>query len=280
LSEAIRNPNRSGEIHSLLRNPYHHAVIVPGSAIKGAIRTALLSYFANLVDNSGLRSEVNLEKSHNRSYGREPNLNRAADLLERRILGPESDSVSAMQMLKVSDAEWSPQHVLISKASLEKLSRSSDQTGSMQIHFERLRCQADGAGQPPSCEITIRLNGDALRHPKVPLHRKLDWTTIADACNQFFAGRYNAEQTRFLTILKRSFPHENFPWRPDLRPGDILLRVGHHCHFDSLSVDELREGWNAHTKSPLRDIGNTRTLCELETTGSAPFGWTLLRRIS
>jgi CRISPR-associated protein Csm5 len=56
-----------------------------------------------------------------------------------------------------------------------------------------------------------------------------------------------------------------------------LLRVGHFSHFESLSVDELRKGYNIKKREPITDMGSTRTRCLMENGKPAmPFGWLML----
>ena len=60
----------------------------------------------------------------------------------------------------------------------------------------------------------------------------------------------------------------------------LLLRVGRFSHFESLSVDNLRQGWNVQARKSITE-GSSRTLCRCrpnpDGAGTAlPFGWLLL----
>ncbi len=271
VKRAVEEPHqRKGEIHALPRNPYTGDIIIPGSSIKGAIRTAVVSSLVN----SGERM-----LDHVRAELRATEKRRKAQRLEQVALGYQQGHTEEdpLRLLEVADASWPAAAVRIDRASLQKLGRSAEQTEGMQIHLERLVCQGDNLDLQPDCRVRIELNQRALGHRKVRelVRRPLGWDMLSGACTNFYIGRFNAEMQRFGSILSEGMRR----CYPDLKAGDILLRVGHHCHFDSLSVDNLREGWNAARKEPIYDIGSTRTLCELNGGGHAPFGWVLLRPV-
>jgi len=272
IARSVSEPARcKGEIHALPRNPYTGDVIVAGSAVKGAIRTAVLSWVVNPDGKPDPRIERRIEQERNGK--------RKAQLLEQLGLGYRSGHTEEdpFRLVEISDASWPAGAVRVDRASLEKLGRPSEQTEGMQIHLERLVSQADHPEPLPDCRIRITLHLDMLNSRTVRdlIRRPIDWPTLAAACNRFYVGRLNAEMQRFGALFSSAER-----WRSAFQSGDILLRVGRHSHFDSLSVDNLREGWNAARKEPIYGIGSTRTLCELNGGGYAPFGWVVLRRIA
>lgn len=72
------------------------------------------------------------------------------------------------------------------------------------------------------------------------------------------------------------------------RAPDLLLRVGRFSHFESLSVDTFRRGWNVRARREISE-GATRNLASIHRKvrgpdGSLadgelrlPFGWILLK---
>jgi CRISPR-associated protein Csm5 len=65
-------------------------------------------------------------------------------------------------------------------------------------------------------------------------------------------------------------------WCTDQRKR-VLLRVGRYSHFESLSVDELRQGYNIQARMAISGMGATRTRCVMENgKPPMPFGWLLL----
>lgn len=92
---------------------------------------------------------------------------------------------------------------------------------------------------------------------------------LVAAVNAFYRRRWQEEMELF-------FPT---PWRDEPPPADetgfpLLLRVGRFSHFESASLDKLRQGWQPQGKRAIRE-GSTRAVIEQES-GRTPFGWLAL----
>lgn len=266
LRQLVARPERSGEVAALPRNPYTGDVVIPGSALKGAIRTALVSMRVN-----GPASAAYQHAAGDRRQ-------RPARILEETAFGYRSSATESdpLRLLKVSDAAWPAAAVRVDRAMLHKLGRGDGGDG-IQIHLERLESRADGT-PPPECVVTISLREAAA---VTPAERRLfrvlfNWEELRIACAAFFIGRLQAEGSHFDEVARLA--REWWPSQQEVNTA-LLLRVGRYCHFDSLSVDTFREGWNARRREPIREIGSTRTLCEAAGGKRVPFGWVLLEPV-
>ena len=250
----LHSRQRSGEIFTMLRNPYSNRVTIPGSGLKGAIRTAVVSQL-----NGGRANAIQRDR-----------------LDEGTILGYTSRTLEddPFRLMRVSDAEWPLDGISIDRAILRKLGRD-DGMASIQIHEERLLGRTDGFEGSAVVEI------DLQQPPERPLRERrstgapLSWSLLTDACNGFYQGRLNAEQGQF------PFLRENrAQWEPGvLGPDRILLRVGKHCHFDSMSIDGERMK-PARGGAERHDIGSTRTVCRIAEGQEFPYGWALLESLA
>lgn len=164
------------------------------------------------------------------------------------------------------------------------------------MHYERLLSRADNA-EVRNFPVTIEIDDTAAQHPAVRnlLGQSLNFDRLRQACNAFYWRRMNAELDRF-------FPARETAWKntyskvkiglavrnaegklilsPPPWPNRLLLRVGRFSQFESLSVDELRRGWNIQKKKYITE-GSTRTLCRARpdpegVSVPVPFGWLLL----
>lgn len=283
LQSLVENPQRRGEVYTLIRNPYTKDVIIPGSAIKGAIRTAVLNLLIHRPENQGvlnqLKGRVN-QADRLQPKEREKQLHKVYWDLQELTLGvkQKASELDPFRFLRVSDATWPAEYVQIDRAILKSISKATRDTEGIQLHVERLLSQADGVDLP-DCRVVITIDRDTPSDDRVrPLIRTpLDWGTVEEACNDFYVRRFNAEQKKFHEVFGTAGPE--CPWWPQFESGDILLRVGRFSHFDSLSVDDLRSGWNAQRHRPIRDMGTSRTVCQLPGQVFAPFGWVVLRPI-
>ncbi len=252
---------RSGEIHTFVRNLHAGVVIVPGSAVKGAIRTAVVSVFAH-------HQLDELKRSIPKLFQNQQERNRAWMALEEKVLHYKRrfSEQDPLRMLRVSDGELPPEAVRVDRVRIVNRSGKSPQVQSIQLHVERLLSRADGK-EPPSCLIRIALDGRAR------VSRSLTWDFVMQSCNYFFRRRYQEEVANFTLLQNRN-------WVPGPDSSDsILLRIGRFSHFESLSVDELRSGWNAQRKRPIQGMGASRSLCMITGGVLTPFGWVLLEPV-
>ena len=254
LREIIEQPEREGGVAALPRNPYTHDVVLPGSSVKGAIRTAIVSTRAQLLP---LQMKQEIQGTEIRRRG---------SLLEQKALQYPSNRLEAdpFRALQVEDVIWPKDGVRVDR--LRLFHRGKEEFNEMQMHAERLVCSSEGIA-PPAVTVTIRLEPLSEKHG---VRHPLAWPELAKALNQFYLGRWRVEQANF-----KYAAYQAAALPPELGTS-ILLRLGRHSHFDSLSVDTFREGRNAVTKQPIAELGASRTFCELQNGKLATFGWCLL----
>lgn len=265
LKSLVSNPQRRGDVGVLARNPYTSKVVVPGSSIKGAIRTALINH---RLQESGLAAGMSSEVD--RAGARE--LSRLAGDMERKVLGYQSGEMERdpFRLLSVRDASLpaSAARVDLVKAVSRRTEAEQPDKG-IPMHVERLVSLADGHTKPVF-EFEVVLASEAASHPRVReyLRRPITWEELVRACRTFYEARWKAERAAY-PVWYRSAPADGWWQVPE---GGFLLRIGRYSHFESLSVDGLRRAENRQTHQWMRE-GTSRTVCELEPGGKAPFGW-------
>lgn len=292
LLKAVGNPLdpvvRQRAVQGFVRNPLTGQPYLPGSALKGAIRTAVVNSFTQK-HLASIKQAVApmLENSSQRRN--------AWKMLETEALNFEFRQLQEdpFRLIKVSDAELPANRTRVDKVWPVKRDGKEDTKG-IQMHFERLLSRGDGIEDG---EFTIELELDELAagDARVKVGRRLDFEMIRLACNSFYTGRILAEQRRFFADAQppeRIYGAQGLiKINPDkvlvakgIQERGLLLRVGRFSHFESLSVDNLRQGWNAQKKQPFRpgEEGSSRTLCRCRpaidgASTALPFGWLLLR---
>lgn len=265
LAEVVSGRQR-GEVNPLLRNPVSGEVIIPGSSLKGAIRTAVVSCLANMPPlKAGVTAAVEAGKQ-DRDWRRRGGV---CEALESKALDrpPRNTERDPLRMLKLSDAVLPAGAARVDRAYVITRTRPEGGSEKMRMYYERLRCQADGVGAP-TFTVEIRLEEDQGKHPKVRelLRRPLSWDLLVQACNMFYWKRLKEEKETF-------YPAAKWTWVPKPSRSSVLLRLGRFSHFESLSVEGLRDGWNVQAKQPIAGMGASRTVCEVGTGGRMPFGW-------
>ena len=157
------------------------------------------------------------------------------------------------------------------------------------------RCRAPTARAPCS-NLEIRIDAAGLRaarsrDPAKAPRLDLDPARLRQAIDDFHWALWDRDLAHFFSgeaaardrlgkvmTIKRG----DRVWQPEqvrADPGFLLLRVGRFGQFESKSVADVREGWNAQGKPPrgMRE-GNTRNLCAAMLGGKearVPMGWLL-----
>lgn len=285
------NPNNQFRVDMMPRNPHSGRVYLPGSSIKGAIRTAVANYFTNLKESTRNTVHDAVRKAPSRDKGKI--LEEAA--FNRRHWETERD---AFRLVDIEDAPLPLESTRIDRAS--NFNPNKPGSDKIQMWVERLKARVDDVSKVPTFVVTLHLDTLAMRHSQVQriLGRNLDLATIVEACNRFYWKRMVEEGDKFdgrqsnsesWRRLYDAFPKgktqdgrivpiepsKNY-WSSE-KQKRLLIRVGRFSHFESLSVDELRQGYNIQAKRPITNMGATRTRCVAETGMPAlPFGWLLL----
>lgn len=291
LLKAVGNPFdpvvRQRAVQSFVRNPLTGQPYLPGSALKGAIRTAVVNSFTQK-HLASIKQAVSplLENPRDRRN--------AWKTLETEALNFEFRQLQEdpFRLLKVADAELPANHTRVDKIWPVKRDGKEDTKG-IQMHFERLLSRGDGI-EDGGFMVELELDELAAGDSRVKVGRRLDFETIRRACISFYAGRILAERQRFFAEAQppeRIFGAQGLiKINPDkvlvaksIQERGLLLRVGRFSHFESLSVNHLRQGWNAQKKQPFKpgEEGSSRTLCRCRSTAEGaslalPFGWLLL----
>ncbi len=272
LRQIIEQPGRSGDVMALLRNPFTGNVTVPGSALKGAIRTALVSRYAQDLSDTD-KQTYNLGADGDRKLARE---------METRVLNYTDRNLERdpLRLLTVSDIEWPAGLVRIDKTVLRKLGRDDGQTSGIQMHFERLKSFVDNVQADwPTVELRLAPEPDKWKSAG----RRLDWEQLRKICNDFFLNRYQREVQQFPAV--RATAEYWGPTELDVARGSIFIRIGRHSHFDSASVEgfrrkpESKSGPRVPHSYPGPQIGSTRTMCPVQAGREVPFGWALLEPV-
>lgn len=289
LGAAQTDPKRWGGVTAFVRTggrPF-----VPGSSIKGAIRTALLSTTVG---------EKGVEEGRRRVQAAGE---RAPDRLEEWAFAYDRRRIEQdpFRFLQVSDA------VLPAGATrIDRVVNWHPQGGSsdrIQIHVERLVARCDGQG-PPRFSFEIRIDAGRLAEARrrdgdrVPGFERLTPDVLEKSVKDFYWQRLDWELKTFFSDGGESQNVLNwfdYMWKKsDGTAGRLthrhmrgvrrclLLRLGRFGQFESKSVDGLRSGVirlpdNRSRRAP---AGSTRNLVEIEWksggTVLAPMGWVLV----
>lgn len=248
--------NSENELAAALRNACTSAIIIPGSSIKGAIRTAII----DSLDNGELKQAYSIGRNP-----REKSSNYETEL--KRLFGDIKEN--AFKQLKVFDFELLPdesefvQAVQYSKNSPEK-------------RLMNPICEVAPVWAKPKYGKLYLGSFIAKEKARTPLK---EWTfeKLCSVCSKFYLKRFEEEYNNFYTV-----PHfvqaKKFIDGIRAKVQDenaLLLRVGHYSHVECVTVEKSdpKTRPNPKTRKPM-PFGTTRTLAN----GKYPFGWVLLHK--
>lgn len=280
------------EIQRTFFNPYSQHPIIPGSSIKGAIRTALLD---DVNDGQPLQ-QVEDRRTH--KWRKENN----QELQERLMQG--KFATDPMRLLNVGDASYQTPVLFGSeirfavdrkKREVLKDGKPVQSQAEAKNLYQLLECLAALRYRSFGGSLTVQDLGNLDARGKTP-DKTLRWTIqdIATACNDFYLKQFEKE----LAILKeRRYLHpdweklanqvQNGVIKRKLDGGKaFLLRVGRHSGAESVTVNGVRnikilegKGADGRQKSSYQPEAKTVWLAADShdtRSGMLPFGWVLV----
>ncbi len=284
------------EIARTTFNPVDQLPYLPGSSLKGAMRTAILE---------GLRKKNDPDRFPLDQPGNSRLSGQVAKSMEQTLLGG-SFHTDPLRLVKISDAPFQPGHYPVQNAAGEKQLRTREARRiCFQVNRKKRPNQfsAQGnvntliecipAGQPRA--FLASLVFEHKQSPKVDQlpHRQLTFAELAQMCNDFYLPAFEQECA---ILEKNGYVAEN--WlknaRTRLKPEGLwgkaisagrgfLLRVGRHSGAECVTVDAPRQIKILRGKGTNPDyLPNATTLWLAADDkdahqGMQPFGWVFVQ---
>ncbi len=228
--------------------------IIPGSSLKGALRTAVIDW---------LDREQHL--------GLKQNQNDYIKKLER-VLGPITDN--AFKQLKISDVEgWSNSTILVEALEIR---RKEGKTTTPKSKCEGLpsRALGSGAGATLYGKFSLGTPGQKTNgRLTLPGGKSWSWPELCSLVNAYLLPRLDAEIDKFYRQphFAKALP-EVQRLRQELASateGQMYLRVGHYSQIEFVTVRDNQPLTRKGKDGTYLPHGSTRTLAN----GLYPFGW-------
>ncbi len=256
------------EIERTVHNPQNHQYYIPGSSIKGALRSAILDALKQI---TRLRPEEKKDKN-------------LSQKLQQTVFEYNKVWDDPFKHLKVSDAHWQS-HTPVTPATIyfaiNKKRKLSDQITQAEEKglYQILECVLENLYQ--SFHLDIRITNQFICS---------SFEKIAEYANRFYLPMLEAElsrlqqhhflshqwQQRIQTVLDGEI-------RKQLEQGRaILLKLGKHGGADTKTVNDLRSIHIPQNKSqPYQKTPTTDWLAATSHKSNKnlqPFGWVLLQQ--
>lgn len=288
LRKALSGTQRFGAVQPFIRSGLKP--FIPGSSIKGALRTAFLSALAE--GNQAVHQKLHQEKTMRRKHAV---LVREAFRMTRNDTAEDPFRFVHVADVPIPEGRTRIDHVQI-------ISRKPGaKTKGIQMHYERLLSLVDvekGKYKEVALKgVMIEVDEEGLRaccaaRADAAPHEDISWDRLRRAVNNFHWAIWQRERQHFAQYFQQN-AHLNRieqDWLERIKIAQphthgVLLRLGRFGHFESKSVEGLRQGYVPQRKRDDRyrrpdEWGDTRTVLPLPTKQGAdavvPFGWLLL----
>ncbi|RMH12950.1 MAG: type III-A CRISPR-associated RAMP protein Csm5 [Gammaproteobacteria bacterium] len=257
LKESIANPERKVEVELFTRRPDNGMPYIPGSSIKGAIRTALVDYWLDdQQNNRRLLSLVN-----------DPRPN--GQIFEAHALGYFKNNRidlyhDPFRQLAISDASLPDDACYIDSVKIIRKLNSTRGTAPDPRGIKMYRDMTWSAmeGETIQTQTQCRLFQPEVKQ-QCNLPQAIDIKTICQACNTYYQPEIERQMQEYT-------PRDEYHvWKPllqassDLAENQCVIRVGRHSHYECVVLSK------PFNRRPHKGAGATRSYAH----GRLPFGW-------
>jgi len=247
-----KDPRNQLLIDGMTRNEISQVPYIPGSSIKGAIRTAIANHF---VKKAGVTAK-NKKKTYQPAF--EPDYN-------EKIFGRINKD--PMRYLKLADIALDRFGSMIVEAEEYPLNENKSKTPKGYKEVSANLCQT---GKPVVYPLRLSLRSFALHGEDV------DLSFIIDALYRFYVPKYKEEYNKFYSLTRANLIKKAIaPMSLEiarLRTNETLVRLGHFSHVECVTLDDVRDPQTRTVNHRRMPYGTTRTLAN----GLYPFGWAKL----
>ncbi|MFN3411980.1 MAG: type III-A CRISPR-associated RAMP protein Csm5 [Exilispira sp.] len=219
---------------------------IPGSSIKGAIRTALISYIINKLNLQ--RTDFNFQ---NYDYKKNP-----GKYVEKNILNyNETIQNDPFRILQISDTEGYDYNSLTIKQTYN-YNKKNNSVLSINILNEYIMFNN---AIKFHLIINEKLLGDGINNhskfdsisKKIGIRNNISNTkdifkieVIKNACNEFYTDKLNNEYKNYFRNINQNLniiAKENIEQRVNKDNNEFLIRIGRFSQYESMTLDNLRE---------------------------------------
>jgi len=273
LQENQDNPKRLGQIDLMTRHPDTGNPFIPGSSIKGAVRTAIVDRAACTGDQRKLEG---ISKKKNSALFEAHALGHI-DIDHRSQREKMNLYRDPLRQIAFSDCALPDDGTYIDRVQIVKQLHSKDRLGSadpdkIQIHRDVTWSMLDGESNPAvgECRIYHQLCEKKGRDNRYAVSRNFTMQDVISACNDYYREEVEIQLDEF---TERNRENDETVRQPlltetrNLQENECIIRLGRHSHFECVVMSK------PFNLSPDKGYGSTRTYVD----GRFPLGWAKLR---
>lgn len=275
LSRTLENRGRTGQVEMLCRNAWSQKAYLPGSSIKGAIRTAVLDEAVQTAGHQEIREMQQLadQVSRVRSPGKQQSLEQqfqaiALDYRGQRNSYGSEQNFDPFRQLAISDFELQQRdQTNLYQVQIVNHSKGPDMQHEKILMFrETTQAALFHAAKSAALDSELRLFPQLTdqKWGEKSLRKSISWQKICDACNRFYRSRFDDELE--MHVRKEEIRAGLQQLVDVIQENECLIRVGRHSHFECVTVGD------PYSIPPRKGYGKSRSYLR----GKVPLGWAKL----
>lgn len=255
--------NNQLQVELFPRNGLDRLPYLPGSSLKGAIRTAVVS---------SLAKPNNIEGDRDKGIW-----------IEKKLFGYNDPKQDPFKMLRITDAPLPDNATFIDQTKIYKPNTKAGMPdpGGIKMFYEQ--CFSFLDDEEITAEGILEINDDLIGkkgvdrrgNPVDAVSRSLSDEDILRACREFYLPKMEAEHREFYASHHDAEPYSlALLNKVKYAPNECPIRIGRFCHVECHTLDLYRNPKTRRNRNgrPL-PWGTTRTL----SAGTMPMGWAKLR---
>lgn len=266
---------------------FHHSAnpYIPGSSIKGAVRTAILNQALKDLPQErydDLLKMADKEKSlDSKKSGRYEKKIQNKALLMLSVKNIDDAKLDPFRCVEISDCEFSAKNQLVARMENAKIDKFKKELCSVSMQIIAETIPGKLADCNASSGFTIKINED-LQNIELPtgfcINKQIDLQEIISACNLFFKSCFDEEYKRFYKnayerVDKICELKKIIDSIPENSETEFLIRLGRWSQIEYVTFeDNFRNPKTPIKKGKVMPYGTSRTVLNYD--GQyLPMGW-------
>jgi len=248
----LNNPKNQLLVNLMTRTGADYCPYLPGSSIKGAIRTAIISC---------LLQHKNIHSPDIKNF-------------EKQVLGHSNARQDPFRCLKIADAPLPDNATFIDKVEIfNPQARVTTGPSGIQMFYEQCFSLLDEQNITASTTLVIddKLPAKTYFNQRTERNEnavslRLSHQLIIESCKKFYLPKIESEHNKFYKASKELDQCNKPLLEVNFADNEFPIRVGRFSHIECVTVDGLRKPMGAAAR---RGWGKTRTL----SAGKMAMGW-------
>ncbi len=254
--QKVKDTKNSLEIYLFPHEPAHKRPYLPGSSLKGALRTPIIQMFAN-ANKKQVENWLN-ENLHENLHRKDKNVEH-----EKKALGIDIRE-DVFRALKIPDIPLDSNCTKIVEC-FNYNPKKNKSTNSFDLRMQVTYSKISPIGHTKKYNFQFSFDEELIENKKANFSKKFTLQDLGNQANDYYLKVFYWEIEEFFKEKSKQVEFNPLT-KLKLEENQFLIRLGRFGHVETKTLDEFRIPYNK------KGWGNTRTLAE----NRYPMGWAII----